>query len=101
MTGTIEKSTVGWITTEARTTDWMPCVNGPWYPSLSSGGYDAYRVWQQFDGLRWFQRHEWKAVDGSIEAEEWIASGTKFWLSKENDHEQIDRRINPSRAFVG
>jgi len=63
---------------ETRCTDWTKCVDGPWYPSLSGGGLVAYRIWQQFDGLRWFQRHEWKNADGSTELENWI-DGAAGW----------------------
>lgn len=63
---------------ETRRTEWTKCVDGPWYPNLSHGGYAAYRIWQQFDALRWFQRHEWKCADGSIEMEEWI-DGVRGW----------------------
>ena len=65
---------------ETRHTDWHKCVDGPWYPSLPHGGIVAYRIWQQFDGLRWFQRHEWKAADGSIQMDEWI-NGASGWCS--------------------
>ena len=54
------------------------CKDGPWYPSLNHGGYVAYRIWQQFDGLRWFQRHEWKRADGSVEMDIWI-NGVAGW----------------------
>lgn len=57
---------------ETKVTEWSECVNGPWYPSMSHGGYVAYRIWQQFDGMRWFQRHEWKRADGSLEMQDWI-----------------------------
>lgn len=63
---------------ETRVTEWQVCVDGPWYPSLSHGGYVSYRIWQQFDGLRWFQRHEWKCADGSFEKEAWI-NGANGW----------------------
>jgi len=63
---------------ETRVTPWTECKDGPWYPGLSNGGYSAYRIWQQFDGLRWFQRHEWKCADGSVETDEWIR-GAEGW----------------------
>lgn len=66
---------------ETRRTDWNECKDGPWYPSMSHGGYVAYRIWQQFDGMRWFQRHEWKAANGSTEIEKWI-SGVSGWISE-------------------
>lgn len=66
------------MATETRATDWQECKGGPWYPSLSHGGFVAYRIWQQFDGLRWFQRHEWKRADGTTELESWIA-GASGW----------------------
>lgn len=64
---------------ETKVTDWTECKDGPWHHSMSHGGYVAYRVWQQFDGMRWFQRHEWKAANGSTELDAWI-SGVKGWL---------------------
>lgn len=64
---------------ETRVTDWSECKDGPWYPGLSHGGYRSYRIWKQFDGLRWFQRHEWKCADGSIEMEDWIDSSVGAW----------------------
>lgn len=63
---------------ETRVTDWADCIDGPWYPGLSHGGYVAYRIRQQFDGLRWFQRHEWKCADDSIQIDEWI-DGVRIW----------------------
>lgn len=63
---------------ETRVTDWNDCKDGPWYPSLPHGGYVAYRIWVQTDGLRWLQRHEWKRADGSIETGEWINGVTGF-----------------------
>lgn len=63
---------------ETRVTDWFECKDGPWYPTMKNGGLVAYRIWQQFDGMRWFQRHEWKAADGSIDIQEWI-NGAKDW----------------------
>lgn len=64
--------------TDTRVTGWQQCVDGPWYPSLDHGGYVAYRIWQQFDGLRWFQRHEWRRADGSLEMNDWI-KGAQGW----------------------
>lgn len=43
-------------------------------------GIRAYRIWQQFDGRRWFQRHEWIRNDGSSEFDNWI-DGHKAWAS--------------------
>lgn len=63
---------------ETRVTDWQSCKDGPWYSSLPHGGYVAYRIWQQCDGLRWFQRHEWKRADGTLEMEAWI-DGARGW----------------------
>lgn len=67
------------INIDTRATDWQECKEGPWYPSLPHGGYTHYRIWQQFDGMRWFQRHEWKRADGSLEMEGWISSGVTGW----------------------
>ena len=64
--------------TGTRVTDWCKCADGPWYPSLPHGGFVAYRIWQQFDGLRWFQRHEWKYADGSTRMDDWI-NGVASW----------------------
>lgn len=63
---------------ETKVTDWQQCKDGPWYPSLPGGGYVAYRIWEQFDGRRWFQRHEWKFADGSTQLEDWI-DGVSGW----------------------
>jgi hypothetical protein len=65
---------------DTRRTEWHICKDGPWYPILSHGGYVAYRIWQQFDGLRWFQRHEWKRADGSFEMQPWI-KGAEGWCA--------------------
>ena len=65
---------------DTRVTGWVECKNGPWYPNLPNGGYTAYRIWQQFDGLRWFQRHEWQTASGVDEIEDWIA-GVGGWAS--------------------
>ena len=64
--------------TDTRRTEWVACVNAPWYPNLSHGGYIAYRIWKEFDGRRWFQRHEWKHADGTIEMDAWIDSLAGF-----------------------
>lgn len=37
-------------------------------------GFAAYRIWTQFDGRSWWQRHEWKREDGSIDLQDWIPS---------------------------
>lgn len=65
---------------ETKVTDWSICKDGPWYSELPHGGTVAYRIWQQFDGLRWFQRHEWKHADGSIELDGWI-NGARGWTA--------------------
>ena len=57
---------------ETPATDWIKCVDGPWYPGLSHGGYVAYRIWHGDNGLTYYQRHEWKRADGSLEMENWI-----------------------------
>jgi len=56
MTATATKTT--------RRTDW-----------LQHSGLPRYRIWKQFDGLRWFQRHEWERADGGSDLEDWIPSG--------------------------
>lgn len=63
---------------ETRRTDWIACKDGPWYPNLSHGGYVAYRIWQQFDGRNWFQRHEWKHADSTTSLEDWIDGARAF-----------------------
>lgn len=59
---------------ETRATDWIECKDGPWYPELPHGGFLAYRIFQQTDGRRWFQRHDWKRADGIVETGYWIDS---------------------------
>ena len=66
------------IATDTRATDWQECKNGPWYPNLTHGGTTHYRIWQQFDGMRWFQRHEWKHANGACEMQDWIP-GANGW----------------------
>ena len=56
-------------TIETRRTNWI--VN-----AVDQGL--VYRIWQQFDGMRWFQRHEWKLADGSIRMDDWIR-GAAGW----------------------
>lgn len=68
---------------ETRVSKWAECKDGPWYPSIGNGGYDAYRIWVQFDGRRWYQRHEWKFADGSTEMEKWIDSPSGWGTSIE------------------
>lgn len=58
-------------TAETRRTDWF---------AFGHYGYSHYRIWQMFDGLRWFQRHEWKREDGTTEIEKWI-NGVSGWLT--------------------
>jgi hypothetical protein len=65
--------------TETKVSEWRECINGPWYPSLHHGGFVKYRIWQAYDGLRWFQRHEWTHADGTQELEGWI-KGAEGWL---------------------
>ena len=64
-------------TNAEKITEWFTCKNGPWHPSLSHGGYVAYRIWFHGDGRSWFQRHEWKRADGSFELNAWIPSFAK------------------------
>jgi len=63
---------------ETRVTPWRDLVGGPWYPEREHGGTAAYRIWQQYDGMRWFQRHEWRHADGSTEIDKWI-NGASGW----------------------
>lgn len=62
------------MTTQTTCTKWTDCKNGPWYPTLPHGGYVAYRIWFETDGRSYFQRHEWKRADGTIEMDGWIPS---------------------------
>jgi len=64
---------------EERITDWIECKDGPWWTTLPFGGYKAYRIYQQFDGMRWHQKHEWLRVDGKTEDDGWIA-GVDGWV---------------------
>lgn len=68
------------IALDTRVTDWVACKDGPWWPTMSHGGYVAYRIWQQFDGRNWFQRHEWKHADGTTACDEWIR-GVAVWCA--------------------
>jgi hypothetical protein len=63
------------VSTETRVNDWFS-VEGS--PAWVGSGISAYRVWQQFDGRRWHQRHEWKRADGSTDLENWI-DGASGW----------------------
>lgn len=58
---------------------WVICKDGPWHPSLPSGGYAAYRIWKMFDGISWFQRHEWTMANGDREMEDWIITSARGW----------------------
>lgn len=66
---------------ETRVTPWTDCIDGPWHPSLPNGGVAAYRIWQQFNGREWFQRHEWRNADGTTSMDAWI-NGAKGWNSR-------------------
>jgi hypothetical protein len=50
-------------------TDW---VNVADLPAWQHSRTEAYRVWVKFDGLIWWQRHEWKNRDGSTTMGDWI-----------------------------
>ena len=43
-------------------------------PAWANSSVEAYRIWMLWDGFIWWQRHEWKAADGSTVAEKWIRS---------------------------
>lgn len=60
--------------TDIRRTEWIACKDGPWYPGLDHGGFVAYRIWKEFDGRKWWQRHEWKCANGTVTMENWIHS---------------------------
>lgn len=66
---------------ETRVTPWRACADGPWYPTMSHGGFAAYRIWQQHDGRRWFQRHEWLHADDTTRVEPWI-DGVAYWSAE-------------------
>lgn len=61
--------------TETRVSPWVSTAGRP---AWDDSDIAAYRVWTQFDGLRWFQRHEWERKDGSIVLDGWINSGRGF-----------------------
>ncbi|WP_099863859.1 hypothetical protein [Pararhizobium haloflavum] len=56
---------------ERRVTPWKSL----WF---KSDHYTHVRIWQEFDGVRWWQMHEWRREDGSSFAENWII-GTRGW----------------------
>ena len=58
-------------------TDWIACKDGPWHPELPHGGTVAYRIWSQTDGRQFWQRHEWRRADGSIQRDDWIRGGSR------------------------
>lgn len=43
-------------------------------PEWESSKIAGYRIWAMWDGFMWWQRHEWKNKDGSIDMQEWIRS---------------------------
>ena len=57
------------MATDIRHTNWVP---------FGHHGYSHYRIWQEFNGRDWFQRHEWKRDDGSLSLDDWIP-GAKGW----------------------
>lgn len=56
---------------ERRVTPWKPL----WFESAH---YTHVRIWQEFDGVRWWQMHEWRNLDGSTSADGWII-GSRGW----------------------
>lgn len=56
---------------ERRVTPW---VNVESRPEWAGSDIAAYRIWLEFDGLRWFQCHEWERRSGNRRrfAEAWI-----------------------------
>lgn len=56
---------------ERRVTPWIPL----WWEDPKR---EAVRIWQEFDGRRWFQMHEWRYRDGTMWAEGWI-DGVQGW----------------------
>lgn len=60
-------------TFEVRRTPWRDVGK---CEAWKTSNVQAYRIWVAFDGLRWFQRHEWKYKDEIREnlMENWIAS---------------------------
>ena len=61
---------------EVRVSPWVSTIGRkPWVGS----GIEAYRVWVWFDGICWWQRHEWKCDDPArSHCEDWIRSLTWF-----------------------
>lgn len=62
---------------ETRVTPWVDVTSRPEWAGTKIAGY---RIWQQTDGRRWWQRHEWTFRGrNSTELEDWI-SGVTDWL---------------------
>lgn len=82
---------------QTRRTDWIMCKDAPWYPELSGGGIVAYRIWTICDDYgRWYQRHEWKNLDGSIDIERWIP-GAKYFSANQKPVDN-PRWIDPNNS---
>lgn len=57
---------------ERRVTPWKAL----WF---DSPGFTHVRIWQEFDGLRWWQMHEWQRADGSTDVENGWIRGAAGW----------------------
>lgn len=57
---------------ERRVTPWKPL----WFESPHCS---HVRIWQEFDGVRWWQMHEWRNLDGSSDASQGWIIGTRGW----------------------
>lgn len=58
------------VTHEDRTTKWTPL----WFDSPR---YDGVRIWLRKTPFGYFQRHEWRLLDGSTHLDAWIPSCAK------------------------
>jgi len=57
---------------EERVTPWKPI----WWEDER---LEAVRIWNRNTPFGMFQRHEWRSLDGSVWAEEWIPSAGCRW----------------------
>lgn len=54
---------------ETRRTEWI---------AYDHYGFTHYRIWMQKAPHGFFQRHEWKREDGSIDIQDWIPTTAGF-----------------------
>jgi len=57
---------------ERRVTPWKPL----WFEDAH---FVAVRIWQEFDGVRWWQMHEWQRPDGTTDASQGWIVGVRGW----------------------